>query len=224
MLERCPNTCLTFREAKIPLMQFKIYFGAKPLFLCDRIGEELELYVHRKSTVLMEEKAAPAIQSILQEIEHPGIQAAILVHKDIEELQQEFWKKFTVLKAGGGAVWNDQKQLLFIHRRGKWDLPKGKLDEGETIEECAVREVEEETGLVNPTIVQPIITTYHTYRENGNHLLKESYWYEMNVRGAQTLRPQEEEQITETTWLSPVDWQQVRANTFPSILDVLDRL
>lgn len=205
-------------------MYIKIYFGNKPVFLCDSINSELEPLVHRDDVIFLEENSTPAIRSLIHEIELPKFQAGILLHSDLNSLQHTFWKKFTVLKAGGGAVWNDQKELLFIFRRGKWDLPKGKLDDGETIEECAVREVEEETGIKAHHLIRHLVTTYHTYHESGKHILKESYWYEMKAGGQQQLIPQQEEQITEINWLATDQWDKVKENSFPSILDVLQKL
>jgi 8-oxo-dGTP pyrophosphatase MutT (NUDIX family) len=148
----------------------------------------------------------------------------VLLHHHLTELKQAFFKKFVPVTAGGGAVWNNKKQLLFIHRRGKWDLPKGKLDAGETIEHCAVREVEEETGLKNPTITSPLLITYHTYHENGKHLLKTSHWFVMQVNGEQQTLPQSSEDIIAIEWLAKDQWHKIITETFPSILDVLATL
>lgn len=205
-------------------MHIKIYFGTKPVFLCDQISPELAPLLHQADTVFRNECSLPAIRSLLHDIENPKIRAGILLHPNLPALQQAFWQQFTVLKAGGGAVWNEENQLLFIYRRGKWDLPKGKLDPGESIEACAIREVEEETGIIRPQLLQHLLTTYHTYYESGQHLLKESWWFEMKINGPQQLTPQAEEQITETKWLAPADWDTVKKNSFPSIIDVLERL
>jgi ADP-ribose pyrophosphatase YjhB (NUDIX family) len=120
-------------------------------------------------------------------------------------------------------VLNEKKEILFIFRRGKWDLPKGKLDKGETLEQCAVREVEEETGLKNIMLDKNLITTYHTYDENGKHILKESYWYEMHVEGIQKLIPQTIEDIHEAKWVKKKNLSDVLSNTFPSVKDVIEK-
>jgi 8-oxo-dGTP pyrophosphatase MutT (NUDIX family) len=202
-------------------MYIKIYFGDKPLFLCDSITPEIEPYLHHDDAVFIDEFSTPALKSMIFEMELKRIHAGILQHNDLNALRKAFWKKFEVVKAGGGAVWNMENSMLFIHRRGKWDLPKGKLDPGETIESCAVREVEEETGLQNPVITKHLLNTYHTYYEAGKHILKETYWYEMNVQGEQKPTPQIEEDIHAIEWFPKDEWKQVLDNTFPSIRDVL---
>lgn len=205
-------------------MYIKIYFGDKPLFLCDEITPELEPYLHHDDAVFIDEFSTPALKSMIYEMDLPHIHAGILKHHDLKALKIAFWKKFTLIKAGGGAVWNEDGALLFIFRRGKWDLPKGKLDDGESIEQCALREVEEETGVQHPVLTKPLITTYHTYYESGKHILKESYWFEMKVGGKQLLKPQTEEDIHDIKWLMPSSWEEIMENTFPSIRDVLAEL
>ena len=203
-------------------MFIKIYFGEKPLFLCDEIDEVINNYIHRDDAVFINEFSAPAVNSIIHELHQKKVQAGIFYHSDLEKLKKAFWKKFTVIKAAGGLIENEKDELLFIFRRGKWDLPKGKLDNGETLEECAVREVEEETGLKNITLKSPLTTSYHTYDENGKHCLKESHWFCMKTSSRQELIPQLEEQITQLQWVSEKKISTMTVNTFPSIIDVLD--
>jgi len=151
------------------------------------------------------------------------VHAGIYYHPDLETLKKAFWKKFTVIKAAGGLVQNEKHEILFMFRRGKWDLPKGKLDPGETLETCAVREVREETGLEKVTLKKPLITTYHTYHESGKHILKESYWYTMLARGTDNLVPQTEEDIQEVKWVPEKKLNEMMGNTFPSIKDVIEK-
>ena len=106
--------------------------------------------------------------------------------------------------------------------RGKWDLPKGKLDKGEKLEECAVREVEEETGLNKVEIISPLTITYHTYHEGTKFILKECHWYTMKVKGEQVLIPQTEEDILEIKWVKASHLKNTVKNTFPSIEDVIN--
>src|SRR5207253_9617773 len=138
-----------------------------------------------------------AINSLLHEISKPVFHAGILYDKDLSKLKKAFYKHFTLVIAAGGLVTNTDNDILMILRRGKWDLPKGKLDKGETLEKCAVREVEEETGLTGIELEKKIITTYHTYTEFGKHILKESHWFKMKYPLNEKPVPQTEEDITE---------------------------
>lgn len=125
--------------------------------------------------------------------------------------------------AGGGIVENEKKRILFQFRRGKWDLPKGKLDEGETIEECAVREVEEETGLRNIELGELVGVTHHFYTENGNDIEKETHWFAMKISGPQTLAPQVEEDITELRWVAENELHDYLSNTFKNIVEIVEK-
>jgi 8-oxo-dGTP pyrophosphatase MutT (NUDIX family) len=202
-------------------MTIKIYFNDKPLFLCDEMNKEIDRYVHRDDTVFIDDFSLPAVNSIIHEMRQEKVHAGIFLHRDLETLRKAFWKKFLLVQAAGGLVENEKGDLLLMMRRGKWYLPKGKLDAKETLEHCAVREVEEETGLRNIHLGSPLLVTYHTYDENGKHFLKESHWYRMTVSGAQTLVPQEEEQITEVKWVGAASLGEITGNTFPSIIDAL---
>ncbi len=203
-------------------MYIKIYFNDKRLFLCDVVDALLEPFMHHDDAVFIDEFSPQAIKSMIHEMEQPKIHAGILLHTNLDELQKAFWKKFTVIQAGGGLVLNNKKELLMIFRRAKWDLPKGKLDAGETIEQCALREVEEETGLQNILLGEHLLTTYHTYHESGKFILKESHWYNMQISDEQVLVPQAAEDIAEARWVSQQQLPELLSNTFPSIKDVLE--
>ena len=198
-----------------------IYFGDKPVFLADKITREIEEYRHHPDTVFIDETSASAINSLLHEIDKPQFHAGIILGDNFDKLKADFFKHFHLIKAGGGVVKNENGEILMMFRRGKWDLPKGKLDEGETIEACAKREVEEETGLKNLEIIKPLEITYHTYNQFGKHNLKESHWYEMKTTGHEKLIPQTEEDITELIWMKKEDLKKYFSNTFPTIVEVL---
>ena len=202
-------------------MHIKIYFDNKPLFLTDAITGELEPYVHHDDAVYIDEFSTPAVKSMIHEMQLEKVHAGIFLHADIEELKKAFLKRFVVIQAAGGVVFNEDNKILFMFRRGKWDLPKGKLDPGESLAECAVREVEEETGLKDVKLQEFLLTTQHTYHENGKHILKESYWYRMQANSDQKLVPQVAEDITEVKWVAKEDLSEMLGNTFPSIEDVI---
>ncbi len=130
-------------------------------------------------------------------------------------------KNRILIQAGGGLVENEKGEILFMFRRGKWDLPKGKLDPGETLESCAVREVEEETGVSRLELIRFLITTEHEYEERRQFILKQTHWYLMKADSSQPLIPQKEEDITELKWVGRPDYKMILDNTYPGILEVL---
>jgi 8-oxo-dGTP pyrophosphatase MutT (NUDIX family) len=202
-------------------MYIKIYFNDKPLFLCDAVNETIEPFIHHDDAVFIDELNAHSVKSMIHEMQEPNVHAGVFYHPDLEELKKAFYKKFTIIQAGGGLVRNDEKKVLMIFRRGKWDLPKGKLDKKESIEDCAIREVKEETGLSRLNLQSPLMVTYHTYHEAARFILKESHWFNMNASGNEKLVPQTEEQIQEIKWVRPDDLEDYFDKSFPSVVDVL---
>lgn len=198
-----------------------IYFGEKPVYLCDEINKEINGIRHHPDAVFIDELSSPAVNSLLHEIEKKEFHAGIIFHENFNKLKKDFFKHFKLIKTGGGLLKNKAGEILLILRRGKWDLPKGKLDKGETLEECAVREVREETGLIQIEIGNEINTTYHTYIEFGKHILKESHWYMMLSKGNEPFKPQLEEDIIEIRWVKKEDLKNYKDNTFPTITSVL---
>ena len=162
-----------------------------------------------------------SVQMMIHEMQSPTIHAGIYLNSDLKKLRDAFWKQFLIIQAGGGLVENENKEVLFMYRRGRWDLPKGKLDAGENIEECAVREVKEETGLNDLEVKGFLLTTYHTYHEHGDYILKESHWFEMSSNSNNMLVPQTEEDIQELKWVKNEDLHLVLNNTYPSVKEVL---
>ena len=114
-------------------------------------------------------------------------------------------------------VTNKEGKVLFIYRNDKWDLPKGKLDKGETIEECALREVEEETGVTGLEITKPLKITYHIFKRNGKHKIKVTYWFEMKTNFNGKLYPQEKEGITDVAWLNKDESIKALKNSYANI-------
>jgi 8-oxo-dGTP pyrophosphatase MutT (NUDIX family) len=203
-------------------MFLKIYFDNKPLFLCDEVDAYLQPYVHHDDAVFIDELNLHTVKSMIHEMEKPSVHAGVFFHTDLNELKNAFFKKFAIVKAAGGFVLNENNEVLMMFRRGKWDLPKGKMDNKETFEECAVRETGEETGLKNIMLISPLITTYHTYHEGTKFVLKETKWFTMKVDDEQKLIPQAEEQITKLEWVNKDNLKKYLENSFPSVNDVLE--
>ncbi len=200
-----------------------IYFGEKPVYLCDDLTREIEDVRHHPDAVFIDELSNAAVNSLLHEIEKKEFHAGIIIHQNFDKLKKEFFKHFKLIKACGGLVKNKAGHILLIFRRGKWDLPKGKLDANETLLQCALREVGEETGLIHIEAGEEINVTYHTYIEFGKHILKESHWYRMLALEEDMLIPQTEEDITEIRWVKKKDLNSFLENTFPTIKSVLKK-
>lgn len=204
-------------------MKLTIYFNEKPVYLCDKMDAALTEITHHPDAVFIDEFSTPAINSLLHEIKKEDFHAGIVLHDNLDELKKSFFKHFTIIEAAGGIVQNDKKDILFIFRRGKWDLPKGKLEKKESPETAAAREVEEETGVKDLQLKKKIGETYHTYDEFGKHILKISHWYYFNCDSQQDLQPQTEEDITETKWIKTKDIREPMNNTYENIKDIMRR-
>ncbi len=203
------------------MSQITIYFGDKPVYLCDAITKEIEKVRHHPDAIFIDELSTAAINSLLHEIKKKEFHAGIIFNEDFGKLKKSFFRHFTLVKTGGGLIENASGSVLLIFRRGKWDLPKGKQDDGETLPECAIREVREETGLQKADLGEEIDTTYHTYTAFGKHILKESHWFLMKARDNEQLVPQTEEDITEIKWVKKSDLKNYTDNMFPTIISVL---
>lgn len=134
---------------------------------------------------------------------------------------KRFKKMFTIVKAAGGLVLDEENKGLFIFRKQRWDLPKGKIELGEKRKKAAQREVEEECGIKVASMDKLITQTYHMYSQNGILMLKKTYWYKMHATSKQALKPQVEEGISRVEWMDQTQLENPRLKTFPSIKEVL---
>lgn len=198
---------------------YKVFVLNKPIFLTD--DPELEvLETHR---MYYRYDGNDNLKLLIDEFVKLDEVKALLVHaENVEKLWESFRENFNYIEAAGGVVLNEKGQTLYILRHDLWDLPKGKLEEGETPSVAAVREVEEECGLSGLEIVHELPSTYHTYEHKGKQQLKRTYWYAMKTNYDGALTPQVEEAITEVKWFEAEEEEVVKANTYASILDVLN--
>ena len=139
---------------------------------------------------------------------------------DPEAEFDRFKKTFKLFEAAGGLVKNDMHQYLLIFRRGKWDLPKGKIDKGETVKDAAVREVKEECGITDLSIGDEIQSTYHIYEEKGTKILKYTHWFQMHCSDVKTPVPQVAEGITEVKWMTKEEALNAFQQSYGSIKDM----
>lgn len=184
---------------------YKVFVNEKKLLLSKQ-PEDLEKKLSYESFSTLE--------IALDLLENTSVKELNIFGDNIDEIWAKFQNLFRIIEAAGGLVNKENGDMLFIKRLGKWDLPKGKMEKGESREESAVREIEEETGLRDVELVKFINTTYHIYIErNGDKILKCTHWFEMNFSGEDTSKPQIEEGITEVAWKNTT---QIENEVFPS--------
>ena len=163
---------------------------------------------------------AEKLLSLLQSADVSHLLSVTLVCADKDAVEAAIKSPFKIIKAAGGVVFQGDKMLLMF-RRGVWDLPKGKLDDGESSKTAALREVEEETG-VRASLGDRICTTWHTYSLNGSRILKRTKWYRMTLLDDRNMAPQEAEDIEKLAWLDRREAQLALVNSYSSIRYVLD--
>ena len=188
---------------------YKVFVNELPLILTNKLSETS----NNKYFLLNEE----AIQEAIDALKKKKLEEAYIYHPNHEEILKKFTKKIPLVVAGGGVVTNKEGKVLFIYRNDKWDLPKGKLDKGETIEECALREVEEETGVKKLKIENFLKTTYHIFKRNGVYKLKEVHWYAMKTSYNGELKGQKSEGIEKVKWKGPEKIQKALLNSYMNI-------
>jgi 8-oxo-dGTP pyrophosphatase MutT (NUDIX family) len=145
----------------------------------------------------------------------------IIQTENIDSIIDEIKSQYQVIEAAGGIINNKNNETLMIFRRGKWDLPKGKIEPGESIETAAEREIEEETGVGNLKLHKKLKNTYHIYEEKGKEILKITYWFHFSIDDSPILTPQLEEDITEIKWFSKDELSMALSNTYESIKNLM---
>ncbi|WP_448606630.1 NUDIX hydrolase [Paenimyroides ceti] len=188
---------------------YKVFINDKPLLLTNKLEKETDFQLF-----LLE---SADINKIIVKFYQNKIQKAILYHPDEEKILKKLKEKITVNKAGGGLVRNSEGKVLFILRNGKWDLPKGGTEKGETIEQTAIREVEEETGVQGLSIVEKLQKTYHVFKRNGEYRLKITRWFEMKTDYTGPLTGQAEEGIEKVVWLDKEEIKETLKNSYENI-------
>ncbi|MBP93342.1 ADP-ribose pyrophosphatase YjhB, NUDIX family [Bizionia echini] len=188
---------------------YKVFVNDKPIILTTEVEKEASFKNYLLKSV--------AINKVIKELNKKSVKEVHLIHSKEEKLLKKFLKKLPNVIAGGGKVYNDKGDILFIFRNKKWDLPKGKTEKKESIETTAIREVEEETGVEGLKITKPLETTYHIFKRNGKYKIKITYWFEMTTTYSGTLEPQENEGITKVAWLNPDETQEALKNSYANI-------
>lgn len=188
---------------------YKIFVNDKPIVLTTVKEEETYFKNYKLKTV--------SLSKVIKKLSTTDLVEVRLIHKKEEKLLKKFLKKLPNVVAGGGKVYNQKGEVLFIYRNDKWDLPKGKVEGDEDIETTSIREVEEETGVTGLEIVKPLETTYHIFKRNGRYKIKITYWFEMKTAFSGQLYPQEEEGITKVEWLNESRIKKALNNSYANI-------
>jgi 8-oxo-dGTP pyrophosphatase MutT (NUDIX family) len=197
---------------------YKVFFNDRTVFFVD----DFHRYISNNTGLFYKYQNPGGLRELIDvyyDLEE--VKNFYLCHHDIQHLWSQFVSSFRRINAGGGVVKNKDGKILVIRRKGKWDLPKGKADNDESIEETALREVEEECGIEELTNGKRITETWHTYKIEGEKILKRTVWFEMKYHGNKEATPQEEEGITEVRWLKPSEIGCIYEETYASIIDVL---
>jgi ADP-ribose pyrophosphatase YjhB (NUDIX family) len=192
---------------------YNIFVNEKPIILTTEVSPEQDFKNYLLSSV--------NIGKVIKELNSNSCHEIRLIGKNEDRLINKFLKKLPNVIAGGGKVVNDNGDILFIYRNDKWDLPKGKAERKESIQETALREVEEETGVSGLSITKPLETTYHIFKRNGKYKIKITYWFEMKTSYKGVLTPQENEGITKVEWLDKEKRQLALENSYANIRSLI---
>ena len=198
-------------------MNRSVYFADKALLFTDAVSDG-EWYA-----VAAESDGGVSRPKILNFLESHNSVAVVSV--DPEATFRAFASQFAWVEAAGGVVVDGAGRWLLIHRNGRWDLPKGHLEAGESIETCAAREVEEETG-VRGEVMRPLCRTLHAYwfPKTGRWELKQTHWFELLAAGPSALQPQTEEGIEQVVWCTPAEAAEHVREAFPTIRRVAEAM
>ncbi len=188
---------------------YKVFMNEKPIFLTDSTQEYKNFEVVKYEEINFLE--------LLELVNSSLKQGVLLICKDLKKSWKDFKKNFKVVKAAGGKVFNEDKEVLFIYRLGKWDLPKGHIEKGEKKRVAAIREVEEECGVEGLEILKKLPTTYHSFYYGEQLCLKVTYWYSMKTSFKGELIPQLEEDITEVVYKNEEQISVALENTYENI-------
>ena len=195
---------------------YKVFIQNKPLFFINskKINEFDGIFIPQSLAISNK-------RYILDLLQATSINMPLFLMSDNpQEGISTFFEDYEFIEAAGGIVKRKSK-YLFIKRNGIWDIPKGKIEIGENPEIAAIREIEEECGILCEKIDHLITITYHVYQYKGRDTIKKTYWYSLNFSGPKKLVAQKEEGITKAKWVSDDKFKKIQLETFASIVDVM---
>ncbi len=202
---------------------YKVFFNDRLLIIADN-KEKVFLNNDEEKVIIKDPGLLPFyVRQFLS-----GQKVQLTLSGDKVKLWYTFQQLFHAVPAAGGVV-KSNDGYLFIFRRDKWDLPKGKTEEGETPAAAALREVSEETGLQDIKLIKPLPCTWHIYPLKGEQTdmtfaLKETSWFLMEGDSRQMLTPETAEDIELVRWFMPAQLTEVLENTFSSLRELIENL
>ncbi len=190
---------------------YKVFFNQKPIVLTT------EIILPREDSPLFYVKFTNK-QFIVKVLKSKKVKMLYLYHSKEEKLRYYFLNMFKLIEAAGGLVKNlKTNHFLFIFRNKKWDLPKGRINKNEAVKNAAIREVEEETGVENLSIIKPLEATYHIFKKNRKYRLKKTFWYLMNTDYVGKLAPETKEGIEEAIWIDNNSIDSLKSKMYQNI-------
>ena len=187
----------------------QIFYKEKPIIISDKKSD-------LKNSLIINPELFENLD-LLKLLTKKRVNSIGIFSNEYEFILKMFKKKYPEIIAAGGKVINNKSEILFIYRNKKWDLPKGKAEKNEIISETALREVEEETGIKNLSIIKPLDKTYHIFKRGGKNYLKSTYWFEMQSDFIGKFKPQKKEGITRVEWIGIENLSSILAKSYANI-------
>ena len=187
----------------------QIFYKEKPIIISDKKSD-------LKNSLIIDPELLQNLD-LLKLLTKKKINSFGVFSNEFEIIINVFKKKFPEIIAAGGKVINNKSEILFIYRNKKWDLPKGKVEKNENISQTALREVEEETGIKNLSIIKPLDKTYHIFKRGRKNYLKTTYWFEMKSDYNGKFKPQKKEGITRVEWIGVENLSNILPKSYANI-------
>lgn len=192
----------------------QIFYKEKPIIISDNISD-------LKESLVIDLELIKNID-VVELLNKKKVKSIGVLSKNKKSVLTALKKKYPEIIAAGGKVINQNSEILFIYRNKKWDLPKGKAEKNENISQTALREVIEETGIKNLTIVKPIEKTYHIFKKGSKHYLKSTYWFEMTSDYDGKFKPQKKEGISRVEWIDKETIGSILPKSYANIRLLID--
>ena len=187
----------------------QIFYKEKPIIISDKKSD-------LKNSLIIDPKLVENLD-LLKILTKKKINSIGVFSNEFDIIINVFKKKFPEIIAAGGKVINNKSEILFIYRNKKWDLPKGKAEKNEIISETAIREVQEETGIKNLSIIKPLDKTYHIFKRGSKNYLKSTYWFEMKSDYNGKFKPQKKEGIKRVEWIGVENLSYILPKSYANI-------